>query len=69
MGLPGLEELEQFNENKPSPVEFIYYLFWDKGISYNEFKDLPIPYILSILNSHNYIKKEEEKEYKKAKRK
>lgn len=67
--LPGLNELEQFNDKKPSPVDVVLYLFWDKGISYNEFKDLPIPYIMSILQTHNYVKEEEDKAMKKAKRK
>lgn len=67
--LSGLDELEVFNEHKPSSIELVYYLFWEKGISYNEFKELPIPYIMSILKTHNHVKKEEEKELKKAKRK
>jgi hypothetical protein len=51
---------------KPSDMEMIYYLFWEKGIDYNRFKELPIPYIFKILKSYNWIKKEEEKAHKKA---
>ena len=54
---------------KPTNVESVLYLFWEKGIDYNQFKRLPIPYILSVLKTHNWVKKEEEKAYKKANRK
>ena len=47
----------------------IYYLFWEKGIDYGRFKSLPIPYIFRILKAHNWVKKEEEKAYKKANKK
>ena len=49
----------------PSAIETIYYLFWEKGIDYNQFKELPIPYIMSILNTFNYVKKKEEEAMKK----
>ena len=54
---------------KPTNMESVLYLFWEKGIDYNQFKQLPIPYILSVLKTHNWVKKEEEKAYKKANRK
>lgn len=53
---------------KPSNIESVLYLFWDKGIDYNTFCELPIPYILSILKAHTYIKKEEEKAHERANR-
>jgi hypothetical protein len=61
-----LSGLEEFNSSKPDFYETVLYLFWEKGIDYNEFKKLPIPYILTILKFHNYKLKEEEKAYKKA---
>lgn len=70
IGLDALDKLEDHVRNKrPNELQSILYLFWEKGISLNEFNELPIPYILTILNVHGYIKKEEEKAYKKANRK
>lgn len=69
MNLPGLDELEGFNDTKPTQAEFILYLFWEKGISYEVFSRLPIPYILSVVNTHNYVKEMEYKEMKKSQRK
>lgn len=54
---------------KPTNLETVYYIFWEQGIDYNAFKKLPIPYILSIIKTRSWVKKEEEKEYKKAQRK
>jgi hypothetical protein len=54
---------------EPSSYEFALYMFWEKGISYEEFKKLPIPYTLSIIKTHRWVKQEEEKAYKKAQRK
>lgn len=55
--------------DKPTNMESVLYIFWEKGIDYNQFKKLPIPYILSILKTHNWVKSEEEKAYKKANKK
>lgn len=55
------------SDTKPNNIESVLYLFFDKGIDYNTFIELPIPYILSILKSHVYIKKEEERAMKKNK--
>lgn len=54
---------------KPSDIEAIEYLFWDKGHSQREVDELPIPYIISILNTHSYYRELEEKAQKKANRK
>jgi hypothetical protein len=54
---------------KPNNLEFIYYIFWERGIDYNKFNELPIPYILSVVKSHNWVKSEEEKAYNKASKK
>ena len=64
--LGGLNKLECFNKgNKPTAVEFILYLFWDKGIGYNEFKNLPLPYIFNVVKTFGWVKEEEAKEMKK----
>lgn len=68
----GTEVLDSIATNKkyvPSSIDSIYYLFWDKGISLEEFEKLPLPYIFTILNVHNYIKEKEKEELDKAKRK
>ena len=59
----------QYKTDIPNNMDMIYYIFWEKGIDYNKFIKLPIPYILRILKSHNWVKKEEEKAYKKASKK
>jgi len=63
LGLNSLKELTK--KVQPSDMEFIYYIFWEKGIDLKRFNQLPIPYILDILKVYNYIKKEEEKALKK----
>jgi hypothetical protein len=63
IGLDSLKELTK--KVTPSDIEFIYYIFWEKGIDLERFNQLPIPYILSIVKVFNYIKKEEEKALKK----
>lgn len=68
MNLSALDELEQYTRkgmNAPGPIDFLYYLFWDKGIDYTRFSELPIPYILGILSTHQYIKKLEAENAKK----
>lgn len=65
-----LSGLDKFTTRfKPSDFESVLYLFWEKGIDYNQFSELPIPYIISMLNTFDYVKKEEEKAYKKAQKK
>ena len=67
MNLNSLNSLEKFNSsNKPSNLDMVYYIFWEKGISLTEFNELPIPYIMSIVSTYTYLKEEEEKAYKKA---
>jgi len=69
--MSSLDALDFFDKsnNKPKNIDIILYLFWEKGIDYNKFKDLPIPYINKIINTHNWVKQEEEKAHKKANRK
>jgi len=59
---------EEVRLSKPSFLDTVYYLFWEKGISYSEFNDLPLPYIFSILRTFNYVKEEEQKAIKKARK-
>jgi len=64
-----LDDFITVESYKPSNMDMIYYFFLEKGIDYNSFIVLPIPYILKIIKTNNWVKKEEEKAYKKANRK
>lgn len=65
-----LDELAPERGGKvPSFMENVLYLFFSNGIGIKEFEESPIPYILSMMSTFSYIKKEEEKAYKKASRK
>jgi len=55
--------------DKPTPLESTLYLFWTKGIDYNRFCELPMPYIISILKVQSYVSKLEQKELDKLKSK
>jgi hypothetical protein len=59
-----LDEVSTQKARKPSDYEFILYLFFDKGIGLEEFNRLPIPYILSVIKTHNYVKEKEAEAYK-----
>ena len=51
----------------PSDLSFIYYiLVTECSISLKDMQDIPIPYLLSLIDTHQYLKKEEEKAHKKA---
>lgn len=69
LGRSLLDSISTKNVNKPSDLEFVYYLFFDKGISLKEFNELPIPYILSILKTHNFVTEQERKALEKSQRK
>ena len=47
------------SSEKPSTIELVFYLFFDKGISLEEFSELPIPYIMNIVKTQSYIKEQE----------
>lgn len=66
-----LDTLDRFKAKafKPNHAQLVRYLFWDKGIGYDEFNKMPLPYIFEILQTYTYMKTEEEKAYKKAKKK
>ena len=59
-----LGELSEFFEEdnkKPTNLESVYYIFWDKGISQVEFELLDLPYIFNIIKVFKYTKTEEAK--------
>ena len=60
------DDLAEFieKEKEPATMELVYYIFFEKGIDYHRFNELPIPYILSILSTNKYIKKKEEESMK-----
>jgi hypothetical protein len=64
-----LQGLDKFlsNKHKPTDVESVWYFFLDKGIGYNEFKELPIPYIMSMLKCAEYEHKQMKKQNRKVK--
>lgn len=66
--LEGLANLASQKTKKPGNAAFIRYLFFTMGIGEKDFNDCSIPYIMEILESHNYVKQEEEKASKKASR-
>lgn len=55
--------------NTQKLVDNIWYLFWRKGVGYEEFKNTPLPYIMTIVNKESERLKEEDKQAKKAGRK
>ena len=64
-----LDKIVESNSFKPNNLETVYYIFWDKGMGFKDFCSYPIPYIVSILNTHNYVRELESKELKKANKK
>jgi len=62
MGLNALDASlkSQFGEKHkkfvPNNLNFIHYLFFEKGIGIEEFNRMPIPYIMSMVNTHSYYK-------------
>jgi hypothetical protein len=63
------ETLDSLTSNKkftPTNLQFIYYLFWERGMSKNELDTLPIPYIFEMVNTHLYVKEQEQKAHKRG---
>jgi len=67
--LEGLANLASQKTKKPSNTAFIRYLFFTMGIAEEDFNKCSIPYIIEIMETQNFVKKEEEKASKKAARK
>ena len=59
----------KYRKRTPNNMSMILYIFWEKGIDINSFNKLPIPYILDILNSYNWVKNEEDRANKRANKK
>jgi hypothetical protein len=65
----GLDEIApKQGGRKPTSLEYMYYIFLEKGIDFYQFNKLPIPYILNMLDTQDYRNKLEEQEMKKAQR-
>jgi len=54
-------------DKKPTNLEFIYYIFWERG-QLQVLERLPLPLIFSIMNTHVYMKEEEVKAMKKGRK-
>lgn len=65
LNLNELEELATRKKFVPTPLDNIYYAFWDKGITLKELEELPIPYIIRTMNTLTYFKEKEAEAYKK----
>lgn len=65
MFLEGLDEFVQ--SNKPESLDLIYYFFLERGITPSQLDELPIPYIMAMLNVHKHVVKEQEKAAKRRK--
>jgi len=48
---------KESTEFTPSDIQDVYYLFFKKGIDFNTFVTLPIPYIIEIIGTNYYYKK------------
>lgn len=60
MVLEGLDDYVDSEDHEPSPAELTWWFFADKGISYLEFQDLPIPYIISVIRTQDYVQEKRE---------
>ena len=64
-----LNEVSTGDDNSPSNLSFLYHLFASEfSISLKDMQELPMPYLISLVETQQYLKKEEEKAYKKANR-
>jgi hypothetical protein len=55
------------NTNEPSYIDIVYYVLAKEfGLSIKDICELPIPYIVSLLSTHHYVKELEEKELSKS---
>lgn len=57
---------EQFNKSRePEFWEMVIFSFWEKGISYQEFSETPLPIIFSIMSTFSFVEDKRAKEMKK----
>lgn len=61
-----LDSLLSNKEPKFTYPEIAQFIFFEKGIGYEEFCNTPIPYIVKMLEIHRYKVNEENKATKKA---
>lgn len=59
MLLDGLDDFA--SKDKPSSLDQIYYFFLERGVLPSDLDELPIPYIMAMLNTHNHVMKEQAK--------
>ena len=62
--LSGLDEFVV--DTKPGSLDQIYYFFLERGVLPHQLDELPIPYVMAMLNTHNYAMKEQEKASKRS---
>jgi hypothetical protein len=65
MNLNKLDEFLGKKEYKPSDAELAMFFFLEKGVDYNMFRALPLPYIFSMLKVNGYMVEQQEKKRKK----
>jgi len=62
-----LSSISKKKNFEPTNLELVYYILAkDFGITINKVIVLPIPYLLSLINSRNYIVEEENKANKQS---
>ncbi len=62
-----LASVTKKEEFKPSDLEMVYYLLAKEfHLPLDKVDTLPIPYLMGLIGSFNYVKTEEEKAHKKA---
>jgi len=65
-----LNSISKKKSFKPSDLEFAYYLLAKEfGITLDKILLYPVPYLIGLISTHNYIKEEDYKAQKAANRK
>ena len=68
MGTDVLDLASGKSSKKPTLLESTMFFFLERGVGYEEFIRLPLPYVMSMIKTHNYIESEKSKAAKKAKK-
>jgi len=62
-----LNDVSTGDEDGPSNLSFLYHLFASEfSMTLKDIHELPMPYLMNLVETQQYLKKEEEKAYKKA---
>lgn len=62
-----LSSISKKKRGLPSSIEVIYFILAREfGITLKDLEELPLPYVIGLLKTHNYTKEQEEKEAKKS---